>query len=568
VRRKDLRRIIDEVQNRQSELDSVEVKAARRGTPKRIYEPLSALANRTGGGIILFGLDESSDFSIVGVGNAHQLQEEITSLASDNMEPALRPEFTIDEIDGETVVAAEIDEVPASQRPCFYKTAGLPKGAYLRVGNTNRQMTEYEVFGYLSGRGQPIHDEDTVPDASLEDLDNSLIETYLEHLRQIRPRASFLKSSKEEIFLRLRIAAHDGDIIRPTLAGLLVFGKYPQEFFPQLMITFVQHYGSTEDERTPQGARFVDNRRFEGPITEMVQEAETYIMSAMRKSSLIDGMFRRDITEYPRESLRESIANAVAHRDYSKYVRGSYIQIRMFANRLEVQSPGGLFGNVTVDNLEDEHSTRNARLMRMMEDMQVVENRGSGISAMLHTMREANLEPPRFDDRRASFKVTFHNHTLMTPEAISWLNHFSHLPLNDQQRLALVYLRQHSHIDNRDYRRLNRVDMITGGQDLRDMVHTGLVEQTGFGRWTKYVLKVKGLRIDNSVHKSDEEKISQTDEEKILAYAQKHGSINNTKCRDLLVVDSNRASYLLKKMAKTGILKQDGSRRWTKYSLP
>ena len=107
----------------------------------------------------------------------------------------------------------------------------------------------------------------------------------------------------------------------------------------------------------------------------------------MRKSSLIDGMFRRDITEYPRESLRESIANAVAHRDYSTYVRGSYTQIRMFADRLEVQSPGGLFGNVTVDNLEDEHSTRNARLMRMMEDMQVVENRGSGISAMLHAMR-------------------------------------------------------------------------------------------------------------------------------------------------------------------------------------
>ena len=489
------------------ELDTVEVKSARGGTPKRLYEALSAFANRTGGGIILFGLDESKDFSIVGVGDAHRLMEEITSLATDNMEPALRPVFTVDEIDGETVVAAEIEEAPVSQKPCFYKNAGLPKGAYLRVGNTNRQMTEYEVFGYLSGREQPTHDEDTVPDASLEDLDNSLIETYLERLRQIRPRAGFLKSGKEEIFLRLRIAAQDSGIIRPTLAGLLMFGKYPQEFFPQLMITFVQYFGTTEDERTPQGARFVDNRRFEGPITEMVDEAETYIMSAMRKSSLIDGMFRRDITEYPRESLRESIANAVAHRDYSPYVRGSYIQIRMFADRLEVQSPGGLFGNVTVDNLEDEHSTRNARLMRMMEDMQVVENRGSGISAMLHAMREANLEPPRFDDRRASFKVTFHNHTLMTPDAVTWLNQFSHLPLNDHQRLALVYLRQHSHIDNRDYRRLNSVDMMTAGQDLRGMVQTSLVEQTGIGRWTKYALEVKDDSIDNSVHKSDDDQI-------------------------------------------------------------
>lgn len=72
----------------------------------------------------------------------------------------------------------------------------------------------------------------------------------------------------------------------------------------------------------------------------------------------------------------------------------------MFADRLEIQSPGGLFGNVTVENLDEEHSTRNARLMRMMEDMHVVENRGSGIRAMLQAMREANLEPPRFDDRR------------------------------------------------------------------------------------------------------------------------------------------------------------------------
>jgi ATP-dependent DNA helicase RecG len=347
---------------------------------------------------------------------------------------------------------------------------------------------------------------------------------------------------------------------RPGFSGLLIFGKYPQEFYPQLMITFVQYFGTTEDEKTPQGARFVDNRRFEGPITEMVDEAETYIMSAMRKSSLIDGMFRRDITEYPRESLRESIANAVAHRDYSPYVRGSYIQIRMFADRLEVRSPGGLFGNVTVDNLEDEHSTRNARLMRMMEDMQVVENRGSGISAMLHAMREANLEPPRFDDRRASFKVTFRNHTLMTPEAISWLNQFSHLPLNDQQRLALVYLRQHSHIDNRDYRHLNRVDMMTAGQDLRGMVQTGLVEQTGFGRWTKYVLKVKDVSIDNLVHKSDEEKI--------LSYIIKHGSINNSECRELLNVNDDRAYYLLKKLSEKGKLKTLKKGKGRRYVVP
>src|SRR5438067_3959214 len=394
--RDEVRQLIADVQKRQSELASVEVKAARGGTPRRLYEPLSAFANRTGGGVLLFGLDESRDFSIVGVGDAHRLQEEIAHLASSDMEPALRPHFLVDEIEGETVVAVEVDEVPAAQKPCFYKPSGLPKGAYLRVGNTNRQMTEYEVFGYLSSRGQPTYDEESIPNATLDDLDNRLLDEYLARLRQTRPGSSFLDGSREEVLTRLHIVARNGAIARPTLAGLLMFGKYPQEFLPQLMVTFVQYYGTTEEERTPQGARFVDSRRFEGPISEMVTQAETYVLGAMRKAVLIDGVFRREIPEYPQEAFREALANAVAHRDYSPYVRGSYIRIRMFADRLEVQSPGGLFGNVTVENLEEEHSTRNARLMRMMEDMHIVENRGSGIKAMLQEMRAANLEPPRF----------------------------------------------------------------------------------------------------------------------------------------------------------------------------
>ena len=232
----------------------------------------------------------------------------------------------------------------------------------------------------------------------------------------------------------------------------------------------------------------------------------------------------------------------------------------MFANRLEVQSPGGLFGNVAIDNLEDEHSTRNARLMRMMEDMHVVENRGSGIGTMLHAMREANLEPPRFHDRRTSFTITLNNHTLMTPEAIQWLNRFAHLPLNDHQRLALVYLKQNHDIDNQDYRRLNRVDMVTAGQDLRGLIQADLVEQTGVGRWTKYGLKV-------SEGEPSESPIGEN-EKKIIAHIQQHGSITNAECREILGSNLTDTSYLLKKMTEKGLIKRVGKRRWTRYEMP
>jgi ATP-dependent DNA helicase RecG len=117
--RDELRQLIADVQRRQSELDNVEVKAARGGTPRRLYEPLSAFANHTGGGVLLFGLDESRDFSIVGVGDVQWLQEEITHVASADMEPALRPHFLVDEIDGETIAAVEVEEISASLKLGF-----------------------------------------------------------------------------------------------------------------------------------------------------------------------------------------------------------------------------------------------------------------------------------------------------------------------------------------------------------------------------------------------------------------------------------------------------------------
>jgi ATP-dependent DNA helicase RecG len=196
-----------------------------------------------------------------------------------------------------------------------------------------------------------------------------------------------------------------------------------------------------------------------------------------------------------------------------------------YAHRLELQSPGGLFGNVTVENLEEEHSTRNARFMRMMEDIHVVENRGSGIRAMLQATREANLELPRVDNRRTSFLVTFRNHTLMNPQAIAWLNQFAHVQLNDRQRLALVYLQQHEFITNADCRRLNRVNAMVAGQELRGLVQAGMVDQHGASCGTSYTLELP--------RESPELEAPLAGEEKILAYVREHGTIERVYTLDL-----------------------------------
>ena len=271
-------------------------------------------------------------------------------------------------------------------------------------------------------------------------------------------------------------------------------------------------------------------------------------------------MFRRDIPEYPEEAIREAIVNAVAHRDYSPYVRGSYVQVRLFADRLEIQSPGGIYGNVTEETLEDEQSTRNRVLVRLLEDLHLVENRGSGVRTMIRAMRDANLEPPRFEDRRTSFWVTFRNHTLMGPEAVTWLNQFADRPLNDRQRLALVYLRRNPRLTNSDYRRLNHVETVAATRELRGLVQLGLIVPHSTGRWTYYT--------SNAPPEAPPAVPPQTDEERILAHVRERGWINNAESQQLLGIPFRRASTILTRMYQRGLLRREGTGRWTIYRLP
>lgn len=149
---------------------------------------------------------------------------------------------------------------------------------------------------------------------------------------------------------------------------------------------------------------------------------------------------------------------------------------------------------------------------------------------------------------------------MMNPEAIAWLNQFAHVSLNDRQRLALVYLRQHDQITNSDYQRLNRVNAMVAGQDLRGLVQTGLVAQHGASRWTSYTLGVPRER--------PEPQAMQADEAKILAFIREHGAISNIECRGLLAVNEARAYYLLKKLSSSGQLRSEGTGRWRRYLLP
>jgi ATP-dependent DNA helicase RecG len=275
---------------------------------------------------------------------------------------------------------------------------------------------------------------------------------------------------------QLQVVAELEGVLHPTLSGLLMFGVYPQIFELQLFIAYLQYYGTTTTEEAPSGERFLDNRKFEGTIKEIIDGAVAYVMASMRKGSLIRGVYRQDISEYPEVALREAIVNAVAHRDYSQFVRGSHIQVRMFADRLEVENPGGLYGRVTIDKLRDGQSTRNRLLVHLMEDVHLVENRGSGIDAMLDAMQRRGLPAPVFEDKRTSFLVKFYQ---KTPILMS---------LADEEQRIRAYVKKHGFIKRVDVQELLDVNEARARYLLQKMLKAGYLRKEGQYKDARYLL--------------------------------------------------------------------------------
>jgi ATP-dependent DNA helicase RecG len=138
-----------------------------------------------------------------------------------------------------------------------------------------------------------------------------------------------------------------------SVAGLLALGSYPQEFFPQLMVTFV-HYPTEDGAQSPSGDRFLDNVMLEGPVPVMARDTLAAIRRNMSRRAVIAGAGRQDIWEYPETALREAVVNALVHRDLSSSALGTQIQIEMYPDRLLIRNPGGLFGPISVDNLGED----------------------------------------------------------------------------------------------------------------------------------------------------------------------------------------------------------------------
>ena len=401
---------INLVRKYKSETSTIEVKSAALGFPKKCYDTLSSFSNKRGG-VIIFGINEEKNYTSENVYDIKDLQKQISSMCNDVMEPKIRAEILPMKFEGKNILAVKIDELPQNKKPCYYKPKGMKGGSYIRVGDSDELMTDYEIYALQSYNDHIIEDRRPNKNATIEDLNKEELVKYIDKVKINRP--NFAKNSFEKNLKLCGIIDKADNNIYPTLAGTMVFGEYPQSNYPQLFIACAVIPGMKLGDIGSMGERFTDNKRIEGNIEEMLAETMKFLSRNMKTSIIFDENGKRiNKSEYPLEAVREAVSNALIHRDYSVQTENAYIYVYMYKDRIEILNPGALYGPNKIEQLGTDTimEARNPNIVRILEEKNaVIENRHSGIPTMKREMKKYNLPEPEFYNERGCFKVVFRN---------------------------------------------------------------------------------------------------------------------------------------------------------------
>lgn len=400
----ELENLISKILKTKSETPNIEFKSAKEGFPERIYDTLSSFSN-TSGGIIIFGIDEKKDYEVCGVKNPELLEKKIVEQAKE-MEPVVRPLITFCNYEGKTVVAAEIAEMDAINKPCYYSGKGKSKGSYIRIGEADLPMTEYEIYSYDSFKYKTEDELRTSPRIDESIFDQIQLDGFI--AKAVSAKPNLVNLDKKTLINLNGLSDKNG---KPTVCGIMLFGKYPQYLSPNLDIVAVVCATENYAEESNSGERFIVNKRLDGTIPQMLETGIAFVQQNMSVSTVIDETgHRKDVYEYPVKAIREIILNALIHRDYSIHTENEPIRLEMYPDRIEISNPGGLYGRLTLDELgKTKADVRNPFIAAALEILDQTENRYSGIPTIYSEMKKAGLLEPKFENLRGTFKVTLYN---------------------------------------------------------------------------------------------------------------------------------------------------------------
>ena len=353
-------------------------------SPERFLRTVVAFAN-TSGGTILVGIEDRSRH-IRGVTEPLALEERAVNLISDSIRPRLMPDLEIVSYRNRQLLAVRV--YPSSTRPHYIARTGPDAGTYVRVGSTNRRADSQLIAEMQRFAKGESFDERPMPALDSEALDFRVASELISPVRKLTRRN----------FDTLRLlTTHQGRSV-PTVGGLLLFGQDRLDHFPDAWIQAGRFAGTDK-------AAIIDQAEFKMSLIQAIEEAIAFVEKHSLHGAVIGRLRRRERWSLPPAAVREAIVNAVAHADYSQ--QGAPIRVAIFDDRLEVENPGLLpFGLTLADLPHGISKLRNRVIGRVLHELGLVEQWGSGVPRMLAACRESGLSPPVWNEIGVRLRVT------------------------------------------------------------------------------------------------------------------------------------------------------------------
>lgn len=382
------------------ESKNIEYKVAVPKKSEKYMKTVVAFANGNGGKIV-FGIDDKT-LEIVGMDedNIFKTIDAITNAISDSCEPRIRPDVTLQTVNDKTVIVVEI--LPGAMRPYYIKSEGMTEGTYMRVSGTTRPVEGYMLKELILEGQNRYFDSEPCRELQITDED---IQNFCKTMKETAIKNTWQNSEKAKI----------KDITKNTLLSWGILTEVQGEIFStnayalltgQLRMQPVIQCGLFKGKDR---AYFADRKEFDGPIQNQVDAAYQYVLEKINMGMQIQGIYRQDVYELPTDSVRELIANAVAHRSY---LEPGNIQVAIFDDRLEVTSPGMLLNNVSIKKMMEGYSKpRNPAIANAFAYMKIIEKWGTGIPRIFRECREYGLPDPELIDFDGDFRVNMYRNT-------------------------------------------------------------------------------------------------------------------------------------------------------------
>ena len=369
------------------ESKNVEFKREIPSKHEKFLKDVIAFSNSTGGKIIVGIEDETCTVYGIGEQSPFKLSDSISNMISDACTPQIEPDISIQTIEGKTVLV--IDIAPGRFRPYYLANKDKETSSYIRINGTSRPA-DARKLQELELEGQGISYD------ALQDIGREPDEKKISKLCASMKQSAINACKTEEE----KASVKDVTIEKLEDFGLLCKigrDRYPTHAFDLLTdnhnkaakIQCALFKGTSRDI-------FIDQKEFNGPIQDQVEEAYQFVLRHINMGACIDGLYRSDVYELPITAIREMIANAVLHRSY---IDKSCIQVSIFDDRIEVLSPGMLYGGLDIETAKRGKSTcRNEAIAEAFHYMKIVEAWGTGIPRIIGRCREYGLQEPLFEE--------------------------------------------------------------------------------------------------------------------------------------------------------------------------